>query len=458
MVEFSQNISTCFLCSQHYSRLCTLLKFSRFLVLLYVSFYFSLKAYLKSFSGIITTHILCMNKIPKKAQNTQTSTTVLKRLLQIISHNQKSFLVLLLLLFLTILTFAAIVPGTHTFEGNILAQEMSFTYRDKESNPFLQNISSIKQLENEGSQTLTFTGNFQSGTWTEINKLDSLKIQLKNSKSRWIITPVDPKSSTITLRELRLQPNTRVTELSYDFIRDQLAFSLLTNAKSDQKSQPNKLDIYLGEQPINVIVEDYELVDVKLPNQPDKQTPLEFSLKPNNRQLNLEITQNTKVVITVDKPSQHGLERWFQEEIKTENVQFIHIIRSVKNSQEDFKKISTIVEGKIRMAEQERDIKQNQFLMGENPKTPLNIEKIRHLEIVPKKGIEARFSGKTKQIQIGLDQDFPVSRIQGSWLDGVLPRDAIIALFSFGAATVANLLSWFFSNASKSASNNSNHP
>ena len=85
--------------------------------------------------------------------------------------------------------------------------------------------------------------------------------------------------------------------------------------------------------------------------------------------------------------------------------------------------------------------------MGEETNKQLNIQLIRNLQIISdKKGIEARFSGKTKQIQIGLDQDFPVSSIQGSWLDGVLPRDAIIALFSFGAATVANLLSWLFSN------------
>ena len=124
--------------------------------------------------------------------------------------------------------------------------------------------------------------------------------------------------------------------------------------------------------------------------------------------------------------------------------------RNGKDARDDLK-ISTVVEGKIRMVGQEQDIKQNQFLMGENPDTPLNIELIRHLQIVPKKGIEARFSGKTKEIQIGLDQNFPVSQIRGSWLDGVLPRDAIIALFSFGAATVANLLSWLFSNTSKSA-------
>ncbi|WGV27050.1 hypothetical protein [Halotia branconii] len=80
-------------------------------------------------------------------------------------------------------------------------------------------------------------------------------------------------------------------------------------------------------------------------------------------------------------------------------------------------------------------------MMGEKPKTPLNIQLIRHLQVIPKKGIEAHFSGKTKQIKIGLDEDFPVSKIQGSWLDRILPRDVIIALFSFGAATVANLIS-----------------
>ena len=115
--------------------------------------------------------------------------------------------------------------------------------------------------------------------------------------------------------------------------------------------------------------------------------------------------------------------------------------------------VSTIVEGKIRMVEQEREIKANQFLMGDEPNTPLNIERIRHLQIVPKKGLEVRISGRTKQIQIGLDKDFPVSRIQGSWLDGFLPRDAIVALFSFSAATITYLLGFLIENASKSDSN-----
>ncbi|MEH2183099.1 hypothetical protein [Nostoc sp.] len=379
------------------------------------------------------------------------STSRLKRLLQAISTHQNSFLALLLLLFFTFLTFAAIVPGTHIFEGNIIAQEMSFVYNGEESKLFLQDIRGINKLENQGRQTLTFTGNFQSETWPEINKLNSLKIQLKDGESRWIMASANPQdTSEISLDELRLQPNTKVTGLSYDFYRNQLAFSLQPNSNLNQKINPNTLDLDLSEQPIKVILEGYELLDFKLPNQPDTQVPLEFIVNPNNKKINLEIMQKTSIDITVAKTPKYESEQWFRGKIKTENLQFIDVDRTGKDVRDDLK-ISTIVEGKIRMAEQERDIKQNQFLMGENPKIPLNIQEIRHLQIVPKKGIEARFYGETKEIQIGLDPDFPVSRIQGSWLDGVLPRDAIIALFSFGAATVANLLSWLFSNASKSA-------
>ncbi|MEH2026038.1 hypothetical protein [Nostoc sp.] len=380
------------------------------------------------------------------------SASVLRRLLRTISNHQNSLLVLLLLFFLTIVTFAAIVPATHTFEGNIISQEMSFIYNGQQAKLFLQDIRGIKKLENEGRQTLTFTGKFESETWPELNQLDSLKIQLQDSESRWIIAPANLQTtSEINLDELRLQPNTKVAGLSYDFYRNQLAFSLQSNSKLDLKSNQNTLDLYLGEQPIKVIVEDYELLDLKLPNQPDKETPLEFIVNPNNKKLNLEIAPNANINITLAKPPIYESEQWFREKIETKDVKFLNLDRNGKDARDDLK-ISTIVEGKIRMVGQEQEIKKNQFLMGENPDTPLNIQLIRHFQIVPKKGIEARFSGKTKEIQIGLDQNFPVSQIQGSWLDGVLPRDAIIALFSFGAATVANLLSWLFSNASKSGS------
>ena len=93
-------------------------------------------------------------------------------------------------------------------------------------------------------------------------------------------------------------------------------------------------------------------------------------------------------------------------------------------------------------------------MLGEDRERPfdLNIQRIRHLQIALKKGIEARFSGRAKQINIGLDPDFPVSKIQGSWLDDFLPRDVILAIFSFAAAVVASLLTLLFSDTAKSQS------
>lgn len=379
----------------------------------------------------------------------------------LIKHKLSIF-VLLEILFFSVVTLSAILPANHIFEGNAIVQEMTFTYNGQEPKLFIQNIRGIKEIENEGIQTLTFAGNFQSQTLPALNKLDFLKIQLKDRNSRWIITPANPKAtSTIELNKLQLEQGTKVSNLSYDFKRQQLAFDLQPNPKSNPKSNPNSnpntLELYLGEEPLKVILEGYQLPELKLPNQFDEQAPLEFIVNPNNKELLLYIQQNTNIYLTLNKPPKDDIQQWFRGKIETKDVKFLYIDRNAKDSREDLD-ISTIVEGKIRMIGQEQEIKQNQFLMGEDPNKPLNIQRIRHLQIIPNKGIEARFSGRTKQIQIGLDQDFPVSKIQGSWLDGVLPRDAIIALFSFGAARVANLLPGLFSNASKSASNNSNEP
>jgi len=367
----------------------------------------------------------------------------LPNLKQYLIQQKSSFLVIILLVVLCIITIAAIVPGTHTFEGNLIFKEMRFIYDDNQPKLFLENIKNIKELETKGKQTLTFTGSFQSQSSPEINKENSLPIQLTDSKSKIIITPANSKTeSEISLKELRLQPQTRIDKLNYDFYRQGLAFSVVPNSPN----HPNILEIYLGKQPIKVIVEGYKIPSLKLPKSQDDKAQLEFIVNPDNKEFTFKIQENTNIYLTLSKPpKKYESEKWFRGKIKTKDVKFTRAERN--GNLRDELEISTIVEGKIRMAEQDREIKENQFLMGEDTNKPLNIQLIRNLQIISeKKGIEVRFSGKTKQIQIGLDQDFPVSSIQGSWLDGVLPRDAIIALFSFGAATVANLLSWLFSN------------
>ncbi|WP_414588487.1 hypothetical protein [Scytonema sp. PCC 10023] len=369
---------------------------------------------------------------------------------------QRKLVLFVLFLFLAfgLLGLAAIIPRTHIFEGNLIVEELSFTYSGSQNKLFLDSMRGIHHLEIDGviNNELTFTGEFKSTSFTELNQLKKpLKIRLQNRNSKLIIEPVDTKnSSDIDLTELRLLPDTKVSGFTYNLSQKQhrLDFDLQHNPTS--QTQPNELKIYLGEKPIKVILENYDISGLNQ-NKLDKQQPLEFLLTPNKKELNLELKQKNSIYLSLDESNKNDPNLWFQEKIDTKDVHFQRLDRTGDIS--DDVTISTIVEGKIRMVEQEREIKANQFLMGDEPNTPLNIERIRHLQIVPKKGLEVRISGRTKQIQIGLDKDFPVSRIQGSWLDGFLPRDAIVALFSFSAATITYLLGFLIENASKSDSN-----
>jgi hypothetical protein len=341
-----------------------------------------------------------------------------------------------------------LLPGKHNFEGNIIASEMSFVYNDNQPKVLIENISGIKTFENQGRQTLTFTGKFESKSLPKLNKLKSVAIQLPANQSRWTISPSDPKKdSELRLDSLRIQPDTKLIALNYDFYRQLLSFDLKPN-----KNSPSTLNIRLGTQPIKVNIENYKIPSLNLPSQTEDGKPLEFIVTPDNSEFNLAIASSTKFDISLAKPPKFDTVQWFKSDIHTKDVKFVRIDRN--GDIRDDVAVSTIVEGKIRMVEQERELKANQFLLGEDRDRPfdLNIQRIRHLQIVPKKGIEARFSGRAKQINIGLDPDFPVSKIQGSWLDDFFPRDVILAIFTFGVGIVASLLTLMFSNSSKSPS------
>jgi hypothetical protein len=346
------------------------------------------------------------------------------------------------------IAFATILPGNHNFEGNIIASEMSFVYNGKQPKVLIENIAGIRSLENQGRQTLTFTGKFESKSLPKLSKLKSLTIQLPSSKSTWTISPSDPKKdSELRLDSLRIQPDTRLIALNYDFYRQLLSFDLKPNQIS-----PSILNIRLGTQPIKVNIEDYKIPSLNLPSQTEDGKPLEFIVTPDNSEFNLAIASSTKFDISLVKPPKFDTVQWFKSDLHAKDVKFVRIDRN--GDIRDDVAVSTIVEGKIRMIEQERELKANQFLIGEDKKSPfdLNIQRIRHLQITPKKGIEARFSGRAKQINIGFDPDFPVSKIQGGWLDDFLPRDVIQAIFALCAAVVASLMTVMFSNSGKSQS------
>ena len=348
------------------------------------------------------------------------------------------------------LTLVAFVPSTHIFESNLTVEEMSFTYAGKEQKLFLDTVRGIKTLEIEGKQKITFNGKIQSKSTPALNQLTILEIEPVDSTSKWSIAPANLKqSSELEFTELRLQPDTQVNNLSYDTYRNQLAFSLRSNTPVKKPTNTNIVQLNLGNQPLKVSLEGYKLKNVKLPIDSEKQRQLEFILTPNNQEFRLNLANPVTIYLQPPAPKNNESKQWFRGKIEVKDVQFQRLDRTGAN-QDDNLPISTILNGAVHMAEQERVIKPNQFFMVEEP----GIQLIRYLNIVPQKGLEVRISGKSKLIQIGLDREFPVSRIQASWLDGVLPRDAIIALISFCAASFTYLLSFIIDYISKSTSRN----
>jgi hypothetical protein len=372
----------------------------------------------------------------------------LKSLSTYLWSNKLLTFVLGLLLIFSGLTLAAFVPSTHIFESNLTVEEMSFTYAGKEPKLFLDTVRGIKTLEIEGQQTLTFTGKIQSKSTPALNQLTILEIEpIIDSTSKWSIATANLKqSSELELTELRLQPDTKVNNLSYDTYRNQLAFSLTPVKKP---TNTNILQLNLGNQPLKVSLEGYQLKNVKLPIDSEKQRQLEFILTPNNQELRLKFADPVTIYMQPPAPKNNESKQWFRGKIEVKNVEFQRLDITGSN-QDDNLPISTILKGEVHMAEQEREIKRNQFLMVEEP----GIKLIRYLNIVPQEGLEVRISGKSKLIQIGLDKEFPVSRIQASWLDRVLPRDAIIALISFCATSFTLLLPFIINEISKSTSRN----
>lgn len=356
-----------------------------------------------------------------------------------------SFVLCLLLIFGTLM-LAAFLPSEHSFEGNLTVGEMSFTYAGQGEKLFLYTIRGIKSLEIEGQQTLSFTGKFENQSMPELNQIKTLKVEaIINQKNDKNILLIESSKSDIELTELRLQPQTKINKLSYDIYRNKLAFSL---SNTQKQTKANILQLALGEQPLRVSLEGYYQLknEHNLPIGLGKKRQLEFNLTPNDGQFKLNLANPVSITLQTPAPINNEANQWFRGKLEVKEVQFQKLDRTGSDQNDDLG-VSTILNGTVRMAEEEREIKENQFLIVEEP----GIKLIRSLNIDPKKGLEVRIAGKSKLIQIGLDQKFPVSKIRASWLDEVLPRDAIISLISFSAASFIYLLSFIIDYIAKSS-------
>ncbi len=348
---------------------------------------------------------------------------------------------LILLLPSVLFAIAAFPPAVLNFQGNLLVEGTSFTYTGSNSNKlFLNSIRGLKQLELEGTQQITLTGKFQSQSDPAFSSLTKLTVQLPNRSSKLILEPAKPQQSQLELVELRLQPNTKVTRLSYNPDGQKLAVSL----QPDRAQPPNTLKLSLGKQPLKITLEDYRLPDGKLK---DSKIPnlAEFTFTPALAEVNLGLQHATALSLSLPAAEPTVSNQWIWGYLDVQAVKF-HRTRPTYNSNEsNFE--STIIQGKVQMAGQQLNLASDRFFLPGKP----GIQRIGNLQIHSEEpqGLAVSIQGKAETVAVGTDINSPVNPIQGKFLNRYLPHYAIAALLAFWAAALCSLLLRFFNQLPK---------
>lgn len=353
---------------------------------------------------------------------------------------------LLLILLLSSIVLAALLPTQDKFEGNLLVEKLSFI-TDQEDKLFLKDIRNLNKLEVRGQQSLTLTGRFESEQQSLLSRVSELKIEPLSDRSTWILAPANPqKTSQLELKALTLQANTSVTELSYNSFDYRLFLSLQADTNQVYSSASHVLELYLGEQPLNLKLEGYRLSSPELNQKESQNTPdsIELTFRPNISEYNLTLLGTNNLVLYLSNPTDKKMDstQWFWGDLSVQDVKFYetqHIASDLISVERDD---STILNGKIRMSGRELTIESGQFI---NIKKP-GIKRLLRIQIKHPSGLEVRFSGESKGIEVGLDSRLPIANIQSTLLSKRFPNDIVIAIISFCSAIVVSLISWLLQN------------
>lgn len=376
-----------------------------------------------------------------------------------------------LFLSLCILTILAyFFPGSQPFEGNLIVQEVSFTYNGIHHQTFLASINQLQALDLEGRQpdNIVLTGKFTTSDPilnSKLNPLKKITLKLPHPNSRLIFTSLNSSSTPpLDLIDFILFPQTQVHSLSYIPTEQNLFFCLsspanssepqkfsqtcsaegLMNLENQENQQPflGKINFQLSQTPIQISLENFNSPELNLTANSDNPNSLDLTFTPTAPQpLQLRLTSPSSLLLTLPELSQDSNRQdWFRGGLKVKDVQFSRL-DSTGNVTDELL-TSTILEGKIRMAEKEIAVQTNQFLITGKP----GIFKLLKIQINPQspEGLQVRFSGASREIAVGLDPRFPVQKIKPSWLAKYLPPEVINALLSFCAAVVGYLLPYLF--------------
>ena len=390
--------------------------------------------------------------------------------------------------------------GKYVFEGNFLVEELSFIVDSSDNQRLINPILGLKTFDLTGQQTLTLRGKFTSKTEPKFNQKQEITLNLDRPNSRLVISPVNENQpSSIELTQLQLIPfkpeknqnilPIHVKSLKYDSQVNQLSFclKLVPNTPDDLKyilknddfnnenpsdlfNQGNlsidvcqnpdlstyqplaNLELKLGQEPIKISLEQVSIPELGIKSTPDNPNVIDFTLIPESDQREFILTSPSRLTITLPPPkTDNNFSRWIQGNLDVKQVKFSKSENITGDKKDEFLS-STIVSGEILMTDKSLEIKQNQFfLISGQP----GIERLRSIEIQPESpsGLQVRFVGKTNQVEVGIDPQFPVRKIKPLWISSLgFSSDSIIALLSFCATIIGFLLPYLFISASSSNS------
>lgn len=366
-------------------------------------------------------------------------------LLWYLANINRRFTVLLssiigLMLFIIIGT---LTPSIQPFEGTLQLNSLTFT--SKSDQPFIKNADAITQITQtyaENALPLILTGQF-SDSDPKIEALNTITLNpIKNQESWWQIEAI--ADATLEIKELKLTSETTLEHLEYDSTNKRLSInniipqkhplSLIIDASSSDK--------------FTVTFQGYEI-----PQFPDITS---FTWQPNN-QITLTLNQPVKLEVQFQESPNNRL---FWGRLAVENVKLFNQPIINPKDYADYYKESAISGGTVRLADKNYTLEVGQFLTFKpedsissllglkitDESTPtLNTSDNKILQInEPFRGLKLDISGKTKKIEIGLNERLPVATLQASWLERFFPRDAVIALITFLSTLVTLLLGWLW--------------
>lgn len=363
---------------------------------------------------------------------------------------------LLLLVISIVFILAFFIPVSISFEGNIISRQVSFTSRGQSQQLLINSMRSISRLEIEGLQAnpVTLWGEFRTDDDREdLNDLNDVEMTLPSPDSKLIFETGDADNpSQLEIQSLRLPPGTQVRYLAYDPERHQLSLSLNPpEQETAEEDTPGiRVQLALGGNPLQVIAEyvrSPQLQSFPSDNGVAEETEIfdynqeQFSWTPFSTELNLLFPN--EITLYIDLPDLQGsdYQDWFWGGFEVTNVNFTYNATTANVPDELVR--STILEGQIKFLNQDLRLESEQFLVLPSSS---NIQRIPRLQLHPDSpaGLQVRLQGKTNEVAVGLDPDFPVRRLKSNFWEQRLSRELITVLLTVCSVMIGYLIPWLF--------------